>query len=136
MDELRRELGLTVPAYETVFDPTTADGDLGEGTVLQLGIAQQGDKLVLRLRYRTDVLDADCAARIAGYHLRALELIAADPDAEHRRQSPLSAEELRFRLEGLAGRRRQLPDVRAHELFEQRAGAHPDRVAAVYAAGV
>ena len=133
LDELRRELGLTVPAFETVFDPTAADGDLGEGTVLRLGIAQQGDKLVLRLRYRTDVLDADCAARIAGYHLRALELMAADPDAEHRRQSLLSAEELHFQLEGLAGRRRQLPDVRAHELFEQRVGAHPDRVAAVCA---
>ena len=77
------------------------------------------------------MLDADCAARIAGYHLRALELMAADPDAEHRRQSLLSAEELHFQLEGLAGRRRQLPDVRAHELFEQRVGAHPDRVAAV-----
>jgi amino acid adenylation domain-containing protein len=86
---------------------------------------------VLRLRYRTDVLDADCAARIAGYHLTALELIAADLDAEHRRQSLLSSEELRFQLEGLFGPRRQLPDSRVHELFEQRADAHPDRVAAV-----
>ena len=51
-------------------------------------------RLALRLRYRTDVLDADCAARIAGYHLTALALIAADPDAEHGRQSLLSAEEL------------------------------------------
>ena len=93
LDELRRELGLTEPAFETVFDPTGADGDLGEDTVLRLGIAQRGDVLVLRLRYRTDVLDADCAARIAGYHLTALELIAADLDAEHRRQSLLSAEE-------------------------------------------
>src|SRR6266536_4522820 len=31
-----------------------------------------------------DVRDAD-AARVAGYHRRALELIAADPDAEHAR---------------------------------------------------
>ena len=93
LDELRRELGLTEPAFETVFDPTGADGDLGEDTVLRLGIAQRGDVLVLRLRYRTDVLDADCAARIAGYHLTALELMAADLDAEHRRQSLLSAEE-------------------------------------------
>ena len=93
LHELGRELGLTEPAFETVFDPTSADGDLGEDTVLRLGIAQRGDVLVLRLRYRTDVLDADCAARIAGYHLTALELIAADLDAEHRRQSLLSAEE-------------------------------------------
>jgi len=78
------------------------------------------------------VLDADCAARIAGYHLTALALIAADPDAEHARQSLLSAEELRFQLDGFAGRRRDLPDRRAHELFEERARAHPDAIAAVH----
>ena len=72
------------------------------------------------------MLDADGAARIAGYHLTALALIAADPDAEHRRQSLLSAEELHFQLEGLAGPRRELPDRRVHELFEQRVAAHPD----------
>ena len=87
---------------------------------------------MLRLRYRTDVLDADCAARIAGYHLTALALIAADPDAEHGRQSLLSAEELHFQLEGLAGPRRELPDRRVHELFEEQVRAHPDAVAAVH----
>ena len=87
---------------------------------------------MLRLRYRTDVLDADCAARIAGYHLTALALIAAGPDAEHGRQSLLSAGELRFQLEGLAGPRRELPDRRFHELFEQQVKAHPDAVAAVH----
>jgi len=30
------------------------------------------------LRYRTDVVDADCVARITGYHLTALGLTAAD----------------------------------------------------------
>src|SRR6266540_6126770 len=78
-----------------------------------------------------DVRDAD-AARIAGYHRRALELIAADPDAEHGRQSLLSAEELHFQLHGLAGRRRELPDRRAHELFEEQARARPHAVAAVH----
>src|SRR2546427_6670691 len=88
--------------------------------------------LVLRLRYKTDVLDAEGAGRIAAYHLIALALIAADPDAEHARQSLLSAEELRFQLDGFAGRRRDLPDRRAHELFEERARAHPDAIAAVH----
>ncbi|HEY6682591.1 MAG TPA: AMP-binding protein, partial [Propionibacteriaceae bacterium] len=135
LDELRRELGVTGSAFETVFDSTGGDGDLGEDTVLRLGIAQRSDEPVLRLRYQTEVLDADCAARIAGYHLAALELMAADLDAEHRRQSLLSAEELHFQLEGLAGRRRLLPDARAHELFEQRVRAHPERVAAMCAGG-
>ena len=86
----------------------------------------------MQLRYKTDVLDAECAARIAGYHLSALAFIATDPDAEHARQSLLSAEELRFQLHGLAGRRRELPDRRVHELFEERARAHPDALAAVH----
>src|ERR1051326_9092136 len=131
VDELRRELGLTKPSFETVFDPTAGGGALADETVLWIGIAEQ-DGLVLRLRYRTDVLDAALAARIAGYHLAALARIAADPDAEHARQSLLSAGELHFQLEGLAGPPRTLPDRRVHELFEERVRAHPDAVAAVH----
>ncbi|MFE7794720.1 amino acid adenylation domain-containing protein [Streptomyces sp. NPDC057460] len=132
VDELRRELGLAEPSIETVFDPHGSGGEIAGNTVLRLGFSQRGGHLVLRLRYRTDALDADCAVRIAGYHLTALALIAADPDAEHGRQSLLSAEELHFQLEEFAGPRRELPDHRFHELFEQRVAAHPDAVAAVH----
>ena len=132
VDDLSGELGLTGQAFETVFDPAGHGGDLAGDTVLWTGISLRGGQLVLRLRYRTDVLDAGCAARIAGYHLTALTLIAADPDAQHGRQSLLSAGELHFQLEGLAGPRRELPDRRVHELFEQRVEAHPDAVAAVH----
>jgi amino acid adenylation domain-containing protein len=144
VDDLRRDLGLTEASFETVLDPTGLDqngldqngndGDLFDATVLWVGISRDDSRLALKLRYRTDVLDADGAARIAGYHLTALELIAADLDAEHRRQSLLSAEELHFQLEALAGPRRQLPDCRVHELFEQQVAAHPDAVAAVQGA--
>src|SRR5437773_3506423 len=131
VDDLRRELGLTKPLFETVFDVTAeGGGELAEDTVLWVSFLEH-DGLV-RLRYRTDVLDADYAARIAGYHLTALALIAADPDAEHKRQSLLSAEELHFQLHGLAGPRRKLPDRRVHELFEERVRVHPDAIAAVH----
>src|SRR5207247_7180018 len=131
VEDMRRELGLTKPLFETVFALTAGDGaELAEETVLRIGFVEH-DGLVLRLRYKTAVLDADSAARIAGYHVTALALIAADPDAEHARQSLLSAEELRFQLHGLAGRSRDLPDRRAHELFEERARTHPDAIAAV-----
>ncbi len=131
VDDLRRELGLTRPSFEIVFDPTAHDGgELAEATVLWVGIRER-DGVRLRLRYRTDVLDEECAGRIAGYHLRALALIADDPDAEHEPQSLLSAEELRFQLEGLAGPHRELPDRRVYELFEERARAHPNGIAAV-----
>src|SRR2546422_1955923 len=131
-DDLRRQLGLTKPLFETVFDVTAGDGgEFAEDTVLWVSFLEH-DGLVLRLRYRTDVLDADCAARIAGYHLTALALIAADPDAEHKRQSLLSGEELHVQLHGLAGPRRKLPDRRVHELFEERVRAHPNAIAAVH----
>ena len=140
-----RQPGPAAPSFETVFDPDgrggsgpesfdhRSDGGSGElpaGTVLAAEIRPAGDGLRLRLRYRTDVLDAAAAARIAGYHLTALALIAADPDADHSRQSLLSAAELRFQLEELSGPRRERPDRRVHELFEQRVRAHPDVVAA------
>ena len=132
VDDLRRELGLTEPLFETVFDMCAAGGgEFPEHTVLRVAFMQR-DGLVLRLRYRTEVLDADCAARITGYHLTALSLMTADPDAEHARASLLSAEELRFQLDGLAGPCRTLPDRSAHQLFEERARAHPDAIAAVH----
>lgn len=120
-------------APEVVFDPTGhAPGTLADGTVLAVTAGERSGRRVLGLRYRTDVLDADCAARIGGYHLAALEQIAADPDAPHDRRGLLTGEEIRFQLDGLAGPRRELPDRRVHELFEERVRRHPDAVAAVH----
>jgi amino acid adenylation domain-containing protein len=119
------------PLFETAFDPCAGDRELGDGTVLAVAFTQR-DRLVLRLRYRTEVLDADCAARIAGYHLTALSSMTADPDAEHAGQSLLSSEELHHQLYGLAGPCRTLPDRRVHQLFEQRVRTHPDAIAAVH----
>src|SRR5688500_18625711 len=127
-----RELGPTGPPCESVFDPADdADGEFRGETVLWVGIRER-DGIALRLHYKTDVLDAESAARIAGYHLTALSLMAADPDAQHTRQSLLSAEELRLQIHGLAGPHRELPDCRAHELFEERSRACPDAIAAVH----
>src|SRR6185369_365510 len=90
IDDLKRESGLSGPVFETLFDPTAAQAragtELADNTVLSVTYAFDGAELVLRLRYRTDAIDAACAARIAGYHRTALELMLADPDVEHRRQ--------------------------------------------------
>ncbi len=131
VDDLQRELGLDGPSFETVFG-WTGTGDLRENVVLEISFPERDGRRVLHLRYRSEVLDAGSAARIAGYHLTALALIVANPDAEHRGQSLLSPAELRFQLDGLAGPARELPDRRVHELFEQRVRAHPDAVAAVH----
>ena len=130
VDALRNELGLTEPPFETVLDPTGGTGDLGEHTVLRVGLSEVDGQLGLRLGYRTDLIDADCAARIVGYHLTALTLIAADPEADHQTQSLLSADELEFQIDGLAGPSRELPDRRVHELFEDQVRVRPDAIAA------
>jgi len=132
VEDLRRELGLSEPPFETIFElDAGGGGEFPEHTVLRVAFVER-EGLVLRLRYKKDVLDAECVARIASYHRTALTLIAADPDAEHARQTLLSAEELHFQLHGLAGPRRMLPDRRAHQLLEERARAHPDAIAAVH----
>jgi amino acid adenylation domain-containing protein len=130
---LRRELGLPAPWFDTVFDPTGGEGDLAENAVVRVGFAHRDGRVTLRLRYRRDALDADCAARVVGYHLAALGSLTDDPDAEHERASLLGADELRLQIEGMAGPRRELPDARFHELFERRVAAHPDAIAAVHA---
>ncbi len=129
IDDLRSELGLVGPVYEDVFDPCGRSLDLGAETVLAVDLAQDGGALSLRLRYRTDALDEGSASRIAGYHVAALTALVSDPAAAPTRQSLVSADELHYLIEGLAGRRRELPDLRFHELFEQRVRTHPDAVA-------
>jgi hypothetical protein len=129
--DLAGELGLTGAAFETVFDALGGEGALAPGTVLWVSIWPHRGRLALRLRYRTDVLDADAAARIAGYHLTALALIAADPEAEHGQQSLLGPAEFGFQLDALAGPHRERPTRRMHELFEQRVREHPDAIAAI-----
>ena len=118
-------------SFETVFDPAGRQADPTHGAVLRLGVSERAGELSLRLAYRTDVLDESSAARIFGYHLAALRLLADDPDADPARQDLLSEEELRLQFDGFAGRLRELPQRRFHELFEDRAAAHPDAVAAV-----
>jgi len=132
VDELRREMELTGPFFETVFEASAGRGeDWAEGTVLRVTFVDTGG-LLLRLRYRTEVLDANCATRIAGYHLTALSLMASHPDAEHAGVSLLSPEELRLQIDGLAGPHRELPDRRAHEIFEERARERPEAIAATH----
>lgn len=150
--DLERTLDLDEPSFETMLDPCEErPRELEAGTVLSVGFcidtslsSPRGDhsallawrsrsvgRRLLRLTYRTDIVDAEFAARIASYYLAALELVVADPGAEHGRQSLLSADELRFQLEGLAGPRKELPDSRFHELFEQRVKEHPDAIAGI-----
>ncbi|MFJ5673704.1 amino acid adenylation domain-containing protein [Streptomyces sp. NPDC093097] len=129
---LGAELGLGTALFETELDLSGDEGALAADTVLRVAVVRDRGRTVLRLRHRTEALDAEAAARTAGYHLTALSHFAAAPEAAHGAQSLLSDAERRFQLVGLAGPHRDLPDRRFHELFEERVRAHPDAVAAVH----
>ncbi|MDN5861025.1 MAG: non-ribosomal peptide synthetase, partial [Pseudonocardia sp.] len=129
VDALAVQLGRTGPLFETELDPHGSSGGPAQYSVLRVSAGPGPDGAArLRLRYRADLLDAEAAARIAGYHVSALAQLAADPDAAP--SSLLSAAERMLQIDGLAGPRRELPAQRFHELFEQRVVAHPDAIAA------
>ena len=124
------ERGHTEPLFETELDLNGDGGEFAPYAVLRVAIApaESDGPPLLHLRYRTDAIDTDAAARIAGYHVTALTQLTADPDA--RPATLLSEAERTFQIDGLAGPERDLPDQRFHELFEQRVATHPDAIAA------
>ncbi|MFC5065750.1 non-ribosomal peptide synthetase [Actinomycetospora atypica] len=116
----------------TVLDPFAGEDPgptaLGDATTV---VRVVWTATALRVDHRTDVLDGDAAARIAGYHLTALRLLTADPAAPPSAGCLLGPEELAFQIDGLAGPVRDLPDRRAHDLVRDRAAERPDAVAVV-----
>jgi amino acid adenylation domain-containing protein len=130
VDALRRELGQPQPSQQAEIDRRGDAAGPSKGGAFRIGLIEATDGLRLWLRYRTDALDADAAARIAGYHRTALTQLAADPDADHRHPGLVSAAERRLQVDGFAGPRRELPDRRLHELFEQQVRTHPETIVA------
>ena len=110
--ELRAELGLSDPAFETELDPTGGSGPLSAETVFGVDLSWRENRPVVTLRHRRDVLDAGAAARIIGYHLTALAHMVADPDATHGEATLVGPVERRAQIDGLAGPHRELPDLR------------------------
>ncbi|MEV7190177.1 amino acid adenylation domain-containing protein [Streptomyces sp. NPDC093510] len=119
-------------AFETVLDLGPGTPHQGAEAVLVTALRQGPEGLELRLRYRTDVLDASAAGLVAGYYLSAWEQMADAPDAPARGAGLLSEDELRLQIHGMAGPDREVPDRRFHELFEEQVALRPDAVAAMY----
>ncbi|MYX11134.1 amino acid adenylation domain-containing protein [Streptomyces sp. SID8375] len=134
LDELRAETGRTEPLFDTVLVAGRAPGpeDLTDGTVLAAGLSRTGDRLELVLSHRPDALDAEQADRFAGYLLAALRELAERPGADHQEWSPVPEREVAQQLAEFAGPRRELPDRRVHELFEDQVRLRPDDIAAVH----
>ncbi|MEV6118592.1 amino acid adenylation domain-containing protein [Streptomyces sp. NPDC052109] len=120
---------VTAPA-ETMLDLRPGrDGALDPTTAASL---HYDADLTMTLTYRQDVLTLEHAERLTGYHLTALELLAADPGADHHSQSLLSAEELAFQRDTLCGPHTPLPDALFVELFEEQVRRRPVSVAAAH----
>ncbi len=134
LDELRAETGRTEPLFDTVLVAGRAPGpeDLTDGTVLAAGLSRTGDRLELVLSHRPDALDGEQADRFAGYLLAALRELAERPGADHQEWSPVPEREVAQQLAEFAGPRRELPDRRVHELFEDQVRLRPDDIAAVH----
>ncbi|MFD5937821.1 non-ribosomal peptide synthetase [Streptomyces griseus] len=124
-------------AFEAVLDLDPGRTDEGPAepladTVLTAALRRRSGGLVLVIRHRTDVLDAEAAGRIAGYCLAAVGQLVAEPDTPARAKSLLSAAEHHHQTVELSGRDRELPDKRFHELFEEQVALRPRDLAAVH----
>ena len=121
------ELGHTEPLFETVLDLHGDGGPLAPQTVLRVAVVapEEDGPALLHLRHRTDAIDADAAARIAGYHLTALEQLVGRSRHAPRRQPAVRPQELRPRSTASPDRSGSCPTQRFHELFEQRVAATP-----------
>ncbi|MEU6667433.1 amino acid adenylation domain-containing protein [Streptomyces sp. NPDC046727] len=132
------EPGLRGPFFDALFvaghAPLTTD--LPADAVLAAGLSRDGDALTLVLRHRPEAVGGDQAGRFAGYLLAALRALTETPEALHHEWSPVSDDEVSYQTHALAGPRRELPDRRVHELFEEQARLRPDDVAAVHNATV
>jgi amino acid adenylation domain-containing protein len=124
---LRRLVGHIGPMFETVLDLSGGAPSLSAGLTLWVSFERAADGL--RLRVASSVLDGGYLDRLVGYFVRALRQCAADPHIRPLVGDLLSSAELAYQIDGLAGPTVNLPDRRAHELFEDRAREHPNRLA-------
>jgi amino acid adenylation domain-containing protein len=114
--------------------PASASGSVdGEGSP-SMWLSVYADTGRVTLRYATGAADAEHAERVLGYHLTAIGLLCrhgrhGDPTGHT--GSLLSEQERALQLTGLGGPRRELPDRRFHQLFEEQVRKLPDRTAAV-----
>ncbi|MFK0290584.1 non-ribosomal peptide synthetase, partial [Streptomyces sp. NPDC090442] len=133
--DLRNELGLEHALFEVEWDLSGGGEELAQSTVLRVTPVRHGGRTVLRLRYRTEVLDAESVVRVGGYHVAALVQLVADPGAVPVQGALLSVAERGVQLEELAGPCWEVPDRRFHELFEERVRLEPGAVAVVWGEG-
>ncbi|WP_107400429.1 non-ribosomal peptide synthetase [Streptomyces africanus] len=117
------------PHHESVLDVSATDPAPEDAPPLWVRIAVRADRVTVSARSRSDVLSEEHLTRIVGYHGRALELLAAHPDAPAGERSLLAEDERHFQIYGLAGEAEPFDGRLFVERFEEQVRATPDAVA-------
>jgi amino acid adenylation domain-containing protein len=102
---------------------------------LSLAVAEEGDALRGLLTYRTDLYDADTAARMVGHYAALLADVAADASRRVSAYALLAEDERRQVLETWNATAAEVPDAGCvHERFAAQAARTPDAPAVVFGA--
>jgi len=103
---------------------------------LECHLVENGDALVGRLVYATDLFTEDTAERLADRFLRVLTAVAADPGQPVDQVDLLAPRERQEVLHDWNDTAVEFPATpRAHEIFETRVRETPDALAVVHADG-
>ncbi|MFL6117997.1 amino acid adenylation domain-containing protein, partial [Actinophytocola sp.] len=103
---------------------------------LECHLVENGDALVGRLVYATDLFTADTVERLADRFLRVLTAVAADPGQPVDEIDLLAPRERQEVLHDWNDTAVEFPTTpRAHEIFEARVRESPDATAVVHADG-
>ncbi|MFF8290569.1 amino acid adenylation domain-containing protein [Streptomyces sp. NPDC016309] len=121
------------PSHESVLDLSgAAEPDPGNAPPLWVRVTVHDDRTTVRARSRADVMTEEHLARIAGYHAKALRLLAAHPDAPAGERSLLADDERHFQIYGLAGEAEPFDGRLFTERFEEQVRATPGAVAVTH----
>ncbi|WP_216206335.1 non-ribosomal peptide synthetase [Amycolatopsis aidingensis] len=123
--DTRTEAWTALTVHEEPAEPAGAE-------LIRVGFTGLGTGPACVLRYRADVIGHGQAERFAGYHARALDKLLSDVHAVQHTESLVSQAELRLQIHEFAGATTPDPDRPPHELVEELARRHPDRVALLY----
>jgi amino acid adenylation domain-containing protein len=124
-NDVQQMPGLEVSAVETQL--TTAAFDI------TLNVEEVAENIYGRLRYNTDLFDADTMRRMAAHYLLVLEA-AVDSLEQCVAEVPLLTRTERRRIlhEWNETKRAFPPDTYVHELFEREAARAPERIALIF----
>ncbi|MFJ7902747.1 amino acid adenylation domain-containing protein [Streptomyces sp. NPDC096198] len=117
------------PRHEAVLDLSGRDPAPEDTPPLWVCITAHEDCVTVRARSRSDVMTEEHLIRIVGYHGRALELLAAHPDAPAGERSLLAEGERHAQIYGLAGPAEPCDGRLFVERFEDQVRSTPDAVA-------